>query len=278
MTHHPNSQLEFSLRWSACTDRGKVRANNEDTFLGLLFNAYELHFLGKFGDASVSQNDFVFAVSDGMGGAKAGELASRITLDKITELLPRSYKQAAIGLEAGFSDVIDELFEEVNMALTYVGGSYEECYGMQATLSLCWFTPGRMYFGHIGDSRIYYLPAGEQTLKQLSHDDTYVGWLYRNGKLNERQARAHPQRTSLQKSLGAGSQFVDPQVGAVSYQAGDRFLLCTDGLVDGLYDHQIAELMQKPLAPGQDMAKELVNAAVSNSGADNTTALLIQVG
>ncbi len=63
MTHHSASPRDFSLQWSACTDRGKVRANNEDTFLGLLFNAYELHYLGKVGDASVSQNDFVFAVN-----------------------------------------------------------------------------------------------------------------------------------------------------------------------------------------------------------------------
>ena len=84
---------------------------------------------------------------------------------------------------------------------------------METTLSLCWFTPGRMYFGHIGDSRIYYLPAQTGAIRQLSHDDTHVGWLLRKGKINERQARAHPRRNLLQKALGGGNQFVTPQVG-----------------------------------------------------------------
>ena len=68
-----------------------------------------------------------------------------------------------------------------------------------------------------------------------------MGWLFRNGKINEREARTHPRRNLLQKALGAGHQFVDPQVGAVAYEPGDRFLLCTDGLVDGLYDEQLLE-------------------------------------
>src|SRR4029078_1068477 len=112
--------------------------------------------------------------------------------------------------------VLQELFGEIHNALVYLGASYEECAGMEATLSLAWFTPGWMYFGHIGDSRIYYLPAGTNTLKQLSHDDTHVGWLLRNGKINEREARAHPLRNALQKALGGGHQFVAPHVGAVA--------------------------------------------------------------
>ena len=112
---------------------------------------------------------------------------------------------------------------------------------METTMSLCWFTPGWMYFGHIGDSRIYHLPAREAGIKQLSEDDTHVGWLFRNGQINEREARAHPRRNVLQNALGGGNQFVDPQVGAVACERGDIFLLCTDGLVDGLYDRQLVE-------------------------------------
>src|SRR5258706_7275109 len=137
------------LRWSGHTDRGKVRKNNEDSFLCLQFDAQEIHYLGKVGDASTGHADFVFAVSDGMGGAMAGEFASRITVDKIAHLLPRSYKQSAIGMEAGFADVLEELFDQIHRALTFLGDSYEECAGMGATLSLCWFTPGWMDFGHI---------------------------------------------------------------------------------------------------------------------------------
>ena len=101
-------------------------------------------------------------------------------------------------------------------------------------MSLCWFAPGRMYFGHIGDSRIYYLSRQSGAMLQLSNDDTYVGWLLRNGKISEREARSHPRRNLLQKALGGGNQFVSPQVGAVAYEPGDVFLLCSDGLIEGL--------------------------------------------
>ncbi len=269
----------LSLKWSGRTDRGKVRPNNEDAFLGLQFNASEIHRLGKIGEASIANTDFAFAVSDGMGGAMAGEHASQIAIERITTLLPRSFQQAAIGLETGFEDVLTELFDQIHRSLQYVGGSYEECSGMETTLSLCWFTPSRVYFGHIGDSRIYHLPARENNIRQLTHDDTHVGWLFRNGKISEREARTHPRRNALQKALGGGNQFVEPQVGAVAYQAGDIFLLCTDGLVDGLYDNHLIELLRLvgPAEASGDPAHVLVDESLKKSGRDNTTALVIQI-
>lgn len=236
--------------------------------------------MGKIGDAPTCAMDFAFAVSDGMGGARAGEYASRLAIDKITRLLPRSFRQTASGLEAGFADVLSELFDQIHRALVYVGSSDEECAGMEATLSLCWFTPAWMYFGHIGDSRIYYLPGGDQSaIKQLSEDDTHVGWLFRNGKINEREARSHPRRNVLQKALGGDNQFVEPQVGAVAYAAGDTFLLCTDGLVEGLYDEQMT-LLLRPLEATEmeaNPAHQLVAQSLKNDGRDNITALVIRV-
>jgi protein phosphatase len=269
-----------SLRWFGSTDRGRVRLNNEDAFLGLQFDGREVHRLGKHGEGSMANTDFAFAVSDGMGGAKAGEFASRIAVEKITTLLPRSFQQTAAGLEAGFADIMEELFAQIHRALKLVGGSYDECRGMETTLSLCWFAPGWMYFGHIGDSRIYYLTGQGDDIRQLSHDDTHVGWLRRNGKLNEREARSHPRRNVLQKALGGGNQFVDPQVGAVAYEPGDTFLICSDGLVDGLYDHHLTELLRSPPAlesPNDNLAHRLVSESVAKSGRDNTTALVVQV-
>jgi serine/threonine protein phosphatase PrpC len=266
------------LKWSGCTDRGKVRPNNEDSFLALRFNANEIFRLGKSGDASIAETDFAFAVSDGMGGALAGEYASRIAVEKITTMLPRSFKQSASGFAVDYDDVLTELFGEVHKALAYLGASYEECHGMEATLTLCWFTPGWMHFGHIGDSRVYYLRQGEDKIKQLSHDDTHVGWLFRNGQLNEREARSHPRRSVLQKALGGGNQFVDPQLGAVACERGDTFLLCTDGLVEGLYDHHVVEILRDPESvAGDNHAQRLVKEAVAKSGRDNTTALVIEV-
>jgi PPM family protein phosphatase len=267
-----------SLQWSGWTDRGKVRKNNEDSFLGLKFDAREVQRLGKFGEASLASSDFAFAVSDGMGGALAGEYASNIAVEKITTLLPKSFGQRAAGLDAGFEDVLTELYSQVHRALAYLGRSYEECAGMETTLSLCWFTPGWMYFGHIGDSRIYYLSKREGTIKQISHDDTYVGWMFRNGQLNEREARTHPRRNVLQKALGGSNQFVDPQVGAVGYEPGDIFLLCSDGLTEGLYSHHILDVLRPAQRSGPDHnpARQLVLESVKNDGRDNTTALVIE--
>jgi serine/threonine protein phosphatase PrpC len=262
------------LKWSGESNTGPVRKNNEDSFLGLQFDAREIFRLGKLGEASLEKNDAVFAVCDGMGGAQAGEFASSIAVDKITTLLPRAFQQSASGLNAGFADVLTELFTQIHRSLVFVGDSYEECKGMQTTLSLCWFTPGWMYFGHIGDSRIYHLPKRKKEMRQLTEDDTHVGWLFRNGKISEYEARTHPRRNVLQKALGGGNQFVEPQVGAVGCERGDLFLLCTDGLIDGLFDHQLIELLRTD----GGSAQQLVNASIRNSGRDNTTALVIQVG
>jgi protein phosphatase len=264
------------LHWFGWTDVGRVRKNNEDSFLGLRFDAHEVHRLGKFGDASLAEHDFTFAVCDGMGGAKAGEFASNIAVDKITTLLPRAFQASARGLNTGFADVLTELYTQVHKALVYLGRSYDECHGMQTTMSLVWFTPGWMYFGHVGDTRVYHLAKGKNELKQLTEDDTHVGWLLRNGKIKEFEARTHPRRNVLQKALGGENQFVDPQVGVVGCERGDMFLLCSDGLTEGLQEHQIVDLLRlkkKDFNP----ARALVETAVKTDGRDNTTALVVRV-
>ncbi len=268
-----------ALQWSGLTHRGKVRANNEDTFLALNFDGHEVRYLGKVGESGAHPGDFVFAVSDGMGGARSGEFASRIAVDKITRLLPRAFRLSAAGLETGFTDVLEELFQAIHRDLLQLGRSYEECAGMGATLTLAWVTPQWLYFGHIGDSRLYYLPR-EGGVRQLSHDHSYVGWLRREGKINEREAREHPGRNCLQQALGAGHQFVDPQFGAIAHRPGDRFLLCSDGVIDGLWDHRIDDLLRSPDGPRLHLtaASRIVEEALENSGRDNLTALVIEFG
>ncbi|MDR0902788.1 MAG: protein phosphatase 2C domain-containing protein [Opitutaceae bacterium] len=263
------------LRWSGMTHTGRFRRNNEDSFLALTFDGDELRYLGKIGEASLRGSDFVFAVSDGMGGEKAGEFASRIAVDEITKLLPRSFKVAAMGLSSGFSDILEELFDKIHESLVNLGRSYEECAGMGATLSLCWVTPQWMYFCHIGDSRVYYLPAAGG-LAQLTHDHSHVGWLRRTGRITEYEARAHPGRSSLQQALGAGNQRIDPQIGAVSLLPGDRFVICSDGLVDGVWDSGLERLLREPTAAQAALppARRLVEESVAASGRDNTTAVV----
>jgi protein phosphatase len=209
-----------------------------------------------------------------MGGAKSGEFASRITKDKITHLLPKGFRKAPPGPASGYDETLLSLFREIHQDLIELGQSYEECRGMGTTLSLCWFTPGWMYFGHIGDSRIYHLPASGG-LVQLTHDHGHVGWLRRQGRLTEREARSHPMRNALHQSLGAEHQFIDPQFGALACSLGDRFLLCSDGLIEGMWDYHLDELVRG--TPTAQAAQLLIKAALERAGRDNITALVVEV-
>ena len=266
------------LHWSGLSHRGKIRPNNEDSCLALAFDGRELHRLGKIGDASISNRDFIFAVCDGMGGAKSGEFASRITVEKITLLLTKNFKLSARGMSSGFTDILLEVFQSIHYELLKLGYSYDECRGMGTTLTLGWLTPGWLYFGHIGDTRLYYLPQGGG-INQLTHDHTHVGYLRRQGQINEREARTHPMRNALHQALGAGHQFIDPQFGAVALTPGDRFVICSDGLVAGLGERRIEELIRTPTTAEKKLstAERLVAASLENSGHDNTTALAFEL-
>jgi serine/threonine protein phosphatase PrpC len=270
---HADRPAALSLRWSGLSHRGHVRPNNEDTFLALEFDGKEAHYLGKLGEGSIAKTDFVFSVSDGMGGAKAGEFASRITRDKITHLLPKSFRTAAPGPASGYDRILNELFHEIHDDLLKLGESYEECHGMGTTLSLVWLTPGWMYFGHIGDSRIYHLPPAGG-LHQLSHDHGHAGWLRRSGKINEREARTHPMRNALHQALGAGHQIIHPQFGAFPCGPGDRYLLCSDGLIDCLWDQHLDEILRDP--DPTPPAPRLLKAALERAARDNITALVVE--
>lgn len=274
----PDPLQDCAVHWSGITHRGRIRKNNEDAFLALAVDGHGVHHLGKIGESTLARCDFIFAVSDGLGGANAGEFASRIAVDRITKLMASSFHVSAQGLDSGFSDILAELFSQIHRDLLRLGSSYEECAGMGATLSLGWLTPGWLYFAHVGDSRIYHLPD-TGGLNQLSHDHTHVGWQRRTGRINEREARNHPGRVSLQQALGAGYQIVDPQIGAVGMAPGDRLLFCTDGLVEGLWDRRIEEAIRQP-EPAQAAvppAKRLVDEALEGSR-DNLTAIVVELG
>lgn len=279
MTDQPQSPptSDTPLRWSGLSDVGRFRKNNEDAFLLLTFNAHDLRYLGKIGDGSLDMGDFVFAVSDGMGGAKSGEFASKIAVEQITKLLPKSFSLSAQRFDAGLTDVVRELFERIHHTMAEMGRHYEECAGMGATLSLCWIMPEWIYFGHIGDSRIYFLPK-DGPMMQVSEDHSYVGWMQRQGKLNEREARNHPQRHALNQALGGGQKKIEPQIGRIGWEIGDRLLICSDGLVDGLWDRKIEEMARANNKDGELNTHAMVKEAVADSGRDNTTALLIELG
>ncbi|MGE9297312.1 MAG: PP2C family protein-serine/threonine phosphatase, partial [Puniceicoccales bacterium] len=166
------------LRWWGMTDKGRFRQNNEDSFLGIELDGREVFRLGKIGEATFEDGDFIFAVSDGMGGANAGEFASRIAVERITQLLPQAFRLRATGFRRGGQDFLSEVFDQIHHEMKRQGQAYEETAGMGATLSLCWFTPEKAYFAHAGDSRIYHLPK-DGGYFQVTHDHTHVGWLVR---------------------------------------------------------------------------------------------------
>jgi len=273
-----DAKRSLRIKWSATTECGSYRANNEDDCLSVAFNMEEFIYLARQGDVPVQNFDYIFAVSDGMGGERSGEFASKFALDNITRLLSRRYQFSPAHHQSGIHECLDELFHGIHRQLTTLGESYEEGRNMGATLSLVWYVGGWIYFGHIGDSRIYYLPR-EGGLQQVSHDHTHVGWLRRSGKLNEREARYHPRKNVLSQSLGAGNRYITPQIGEIRCDPGDKFVLCTDGVTDGLWDRAIEDLIRRPPTFLADLppAERLVRAALHERSKDNATALVVEI-
>ncbi|MGA1204921.1 MAG: PP2C family protein-serine/threonine phosphatase [Opitutales bacterium] len=269
--------VETDLKWWGLTDKGPFRKNNEDAFLALTFAREEVHLLGKEGEADFALGDFIFAVSDGMGGANAGEFSSRIAVNAITQRFPKYFRSSELSDPGEHEKILIRLFQQIHAEMVVMGRNYDECRGMGATLSMVWLTPWKGFFCHVGDSRIYRLPR-EGSLRQLTEDHTHVGWMFRQGKLTEREARYHEGRHNLQMVLGGKQTSIVPQVGSFDIQKGDRYVLCTDGLIEGLWDSSISRLLTQPpprLADTQP-AQRLMQEALYESGRDNTTVLVLQ--
>jgi protein phosphatase len=272
----PDPCPSTDLRWWGLTDKGPFRKNNEDAFLAMTFDANEAQLLGKEGEADFELGDFVFAVSDGMGGANAGEFASRIAVSAITQRFPNEFRREDPDAEGTHARVLKRLFEQIHAEMVVMGRNYEECAGMGATLSMLWLTPWKAYFCHAGDSRIYHLPK-EGSLRQVTEDHTHVGWMFREGQITEREARYHQGRHMLQMVLGGKQTNLVPQTGSVDIAPGDRFVLCTDGLVEGLWDSSITRLLTDPPPRLADLppAERLLKEALDESGRDNTTVVVV---
>ena len=272
------------LVWSGKTDRGRFRPNNEDAFLAMLLDRQGIRYLGKTGEASLENSDFLFAVSDGMGGERSGEFASRIAMEKITLQLPRHFSLHEERFSAYSDEILSSLFRSIHHDMLQLGRFDANCRDMGATLTLAWFRRGRVYFGHIGDSRMYHLPV-KGSMRQVTEDHSHVGWLRRSGQLNEREARFHPRKNVLTQALGAGHRYLNPQLGVLDYEPGDQFVLCSDGVTEGLWDRAIEEIAREegareqgvvePTAARVSAAERLVRTAVSESGRDNATAVVV---
>jgi protein phosphatase len=270
-------QTEKKISWTGMTHKGRFRKNNEDAFLALSIHSNQVCYLGRIGSSTFEKNEFVFAVSDGMGGAKSGEFASKVAVDKITKMVPNYFNLNPEILENKAPELLKNIMLQTHQEMHKLGRSYEECFGMGATLSLCWFTRDLLILSHVGDSRIYKLPQGGG-IHQISKDHTHAGWLHREGKINEREARQHPEANHLQQVLGGKTDKPNPQTEVFDYQKGDKYLLCSDGIVDGIWNHNLETIIREPSErfKGLDPSQRLVKEALEESGRDNLTALVIE--
>jgi len=269
------------------THSGTFRSNNEDRFLAMLVDQRGVRYLGKDGHANTLDADMLFAVADGMGGERSGELAGKIAIENITRILPRAYLMNDQHLVESGPMILKGIFAAIHKELVLLGQWDPLCTNMGATLTLAWLHRSTVMFAHVGDSRLYHfqmhpdpsMPSHSKlNMTQVTDDHTYVGWLRRTGKLNEREARFHPRKNVLSKALGAGNQFAEPQCGTFVLKPNEKLMLCTDGITDGLWDRAVSELVLEPESSMADLtpAQRLVLTAVAESGKDNTTAMVIE--
>ncbi len=268
----------LEVHWTAQTHQGRVRRTNEDSFLCLRFDQTDLTFLGKEGESPLNRHEFIFAVSDGMGGENAGDFASNDVIQSVTAIISRNYHQTASSKSHTERERLQEFCQQIHEHASKVSRYYEECKGMGATLSLAWIDSGTLHVLHLGDSRIYHFPV-DGGIVQLTEDHTVAGRLFRDGKISEREARNHPYRNQLEKSIGCHSADVNPQITSIPVQKGDRFLLCSDGITDGLWDHSLEKLIRTPPSYLKELtpAEALVKEAMEASGRDNLTALVVEI-
>lgn len=235
--------MSLVLRYAARSDRGLVRQNNQD---------------------SVYAGPRLLALADGMGGHAAGEVASKVVIAAF----------APLDDDDPSSDLLDQLREALhtgNAAISELVGDDPELEGMGTTLTAVLFAGNKLGLAHVGDSRAYLMRDGN--LSQITHDDTFVQSLIDEGRITEDDAAHHPQRSLLLKAL-TGHE-VDPSLVVREARAGDRYLLCSDGL-SGVVSHEtLAEALQVP--DPQACADRLIELALKGGGPDNVTCIVADV-
>src|SRR3954471_4096987 len=223
------------------TDQGQVRDSNEDGYV-------------------VDRRLQLFAIADGMGGHRAGEVASATALEAL---------RASVASGTGLGDAITS----ANAAVFSKATDDESLSGMGTTLTALVPDGDRVLVGHVGDSRAYLLRDGE--LRQLTTDHSLVQEFIREGRLTEEQAAVHPQRSIITRALGVEPD-VEVDVYPVPLHAGDRILLCSDGLSTMLRSDDIAGLLRRESDPTR-AANLLVDAANAAGGEDNITTIVVDV-
>jgi serine/threonine protein phosphatase PrpC len=234
----------MKVRVGVRTDIGRSRGRNEDSYL---------------------VRDPLFAVADGMGGHRGGDVASRLALESL-QSLP----------EGSTGEDFHQLVEQIKVANQRVmerGEADRDLRGMGTTLTAILTADGRAHVAHVGDSRAYMLREGN--LQQLTEDHTLVQRMVREGRLTEEQAHTHPQRSIVTRALGVDEDVPIDEL-TLDVREGDRLLLCTDGLSNMLDRDTIKGILESAPDP-QTASDRLVEAANQAGGDDNITVVVLDV-
>jgi PPM family protein phosphatase len=231
--------------YASATDPGRRRRQNEDSYV---------------------VQPPIFAVADGMGGAQAGEVASRLAAAALTEGTTRG---------EGDEARVDELIQEANRRVYQRSNEDAATSGMGTTITLALVGDKTVTIGHVGDSRAYLIRNGR--LEQLTQDHSLVAELVRSGKLSPEEAETHPQRSVITRVLGTDPA-VDVDTFTIEGADGDLFLLCSDGLSSMVDDRTILDAVEAHRRDLQRAAKVLVEAANRRGGEDNITVVFFEVG
>ena len=205
----------------------------------------------------------LFAVADGMGGARGGEIASRVAATALGESVDGSGESRVVAL-----------IQEANRQVYERAREDSDASGMGTTITLALFEDGIVSIGHVGDSRAYLIR--DQKVEQLTEDHSLVAELVRTGRLSPEEAETHPQRSVITRALGTDPD-VDVDAFSIEAKPGDLFLICSDGLSSMVDDETILEVVERQRADIDAVAKELVAAANRRGGEDNITVVFFEV-
>jgi protein phosphatase len=206
----------------------------------------------------------LFAIADGMGGAQAGEVASRLATAALMER----------GSDRGGEDRIVELIQEANRRVYDRSSTDPNTSGMGTTITVALVEDEHVAFGHVGDSRAYLIR--DASMEQLTEDHSLVNELLKTGKLSQEEAEAHPQRSVITRALGTDPD-VDVDTFSVTAQTGDLFLLCSDGLTDMVSEGSILDVVERNRDDIKGALRALVKEANRGGGQDNITVVAFEI-
>lgn len=227
------------------TDPGKVRSHNEDS-VTIINN---------------DKSEFILAIADGMGGHKAGEVASKIAIDHIRDSF---YKLDTIGSKDEAIEWLRLIVKEINNKIFEYAKEHPESKGLGTTLVIAIKTNDYILYGNIGDSSGYVIK--NNTLHKVTKDHTYVEVLINNGRLNEESAKHHPGKNLLTRALGANNP-IEIDIFDVDTSVKGLFL-CSDGLTNMLTEEQIEKILNSDLEV-EEVVIKLIRKANSRGGTDN---------